>query len=544
MKIQNFPGNETAALIEQLLTRRSKALSRQLRAVHDALDAAGRALQQPPPLDQQDHDLARGLNNAFTTAAAQFTEDARRAVDEARRELDSERAAKLKLAASLSSAEAELELRAAELRAAQERIGQGERELTEARETLEETDRRREAAEAAARREADARASLEEAATRNMGIQDALELELEDVRRALDESLSEIAALAVQLEEMAGEKGRLGIDLSAAQGELQMLRAQHEAVVAQLKASTARVQMLGKGREETIGQSQTGGAEGTRGGLPAHPQIGNADGLVSVVEASARSVEELARATTVADLLGGLARELSTEFCRVALFRVEGNRLQGTHQVGFDHTTDVRKIAVPLGVDSMLTHAVRTREIQRLRSGDVADEARTAPFRGNPSLALALPIVLHGETVAVAYLDDWDQSGAGPGRGSHDSSVLFARLVIRHAGVLFIGFAQELRALEELRVYASALVRGAMEMYDADAEAGMNPEVIRDRLEDNVACARQLFAKRAAHEGPAAAGLLDEQLQATIDVDPGAPFARDLGAILGRGSTPQSAQAS
>jgi hypothetical protein len=58
--------------------------------------------------------------------------------------------------------------------------------------------------------------------------------------------------------------------------------------------------------------------------------------------------------------------------------------------------------------------------------------------------------------------------------------------------------------------------------------------MLRGRLEDNLACARQLFAQRAALEGPAAAALLDEQLEATIAGDPSAPFARELAAIAVR----------
>jgi hypothetical protein len=112
--------------------------------------------------------------------------------------------------------------------------------------------------------------------------------------------------------------------------------------------------------------------------------------------------------------------------------------------------------------------------------------------------------------------------------------VLFARLVIRQAGILFLGLAHELRVLTELRDYASMLVLGAEQMYAADAESKMSAEMLRSRLEDNLACARQLFAQRAALEGPAAAGLLDEQLEATIAGDPSAPFARELAAIAVR----------
>jgi hypothetical protein len=190
---------------------------------------------------------------------------------------------------------------------------------------------------------------------------------------------------------------------------------------------------------------------------------------------------------------------------------------------------------------------VRTREAERLSSAELASDSAGAPFRGAPSVALALPVVLHGEAVAVAYIDDWDQSTSASSGRSDDASGLFAKLVVRHAGVLFVGFAHELRALKELRDYAGLLLDGARQMYDADAEARMSPDAVRTRLDDNLACARQLFAQRAALEGPAAAGLLDEQLEAVIESDPSARFARDLAACLIRRreeEARQSAQAS
>ena len=43
--------------------------------------------------------------------------------------------------------------------------------------------------------------------------------------------------------------------------------------------------------------------------------------------------------------------------------------------------------------------------IERLTGADLADTSR-APFGGSPTCALALPIVVHGETLAIVYADD------------------------------------------------------------------------------------------------------------------------------------------
>ena len=75
----------------------------------------------------------------------------------------------------------------------------------------------------------------------------------------------------------------------------------------------------------------------------------------------------------------------------------------------------------------------------------------------------------------------------------------------------------ELKTLTELRDYARMLLQEAEQMSLADADAGRSDEELRVRLTDNIDCARQLYAQRAALEGSAAAGLLDDQIAATID---------------------------
>jgi hypothetical protein len=81
-------------------------------------------------------------------------------------------------------------------------------------------------------------------------------------------------------------------------------------------------------------------------------------------------------------------------------------------------------------------------------------------------------------------------------------------------------------------------------MYQADAEAGRTADELRSRLSVNIDCARQLYAQRAALEGSAAATLLDEQIAATIDAQPSAPFARELAAVVGHLDLRREAEAS
>jgi hypothetical protein len=64
--------------------------------------------------------------------------------------------------------------------------------------------------------------------------------------------------------------------------------------------------------------------------------VGVLDGLLGAFDA-------LSAATTIGDVLATLGEQLAAEFPRVALFRVKGNRLEGTHQIGFDLNNDIGK---------------------------------------------------------------------------------------------------------------------------------------------------------------------------------------------------------
>jgi hypothetical protein len=110
----------------------------------------------------------------------------------------------------------------------------------------------------------------------------------------------------------------------------------------------------------------------------------------------------------------------------------------------------------------------------------------------------------------------------------------FAKLLVRHAVALLMRLTQELKALSELRDYAATLLQETEQMHAADVEAGKPEEELRTRLRDSIAWARELFAQRAAIDGPAAAPLLDMQIRTAIESQAGTSFARDLAAVTGQ----------
>jgi hypothetical protein len=226
--------------------------------------------------------------------------------------------------------------------------------------------------------------------------------------------------------------------------------------------------------------------------------------------------------------LASLVRQLSVEFSRVALFRLKGNRLEGEYQIGFDETTDVTKLVLPLNVESLISRAANSGMVEQLK-GTELDEGSRAPFGGTPSSAIALPVNFQNEAVAVVYADS-DQVDREP--GAYDASLGYARLMVRATAVLMVRLSQELKTLNELREYAGMLLQEAEEMYSADLESDRSEEERRSRLKDTIECARQLYAQRAALEGAGAATLLDDRIDMKIEAEPSTPFGRDLAAVM------------
>jgi hypothetical protein len=160
------------------------------------------------------------------------------------------------------------------------------------------------------------------------------------------------------------------------------------------------------------------------------------------------------------------------------------------------------------------------------------------PFGTQADAALAIPMSLQEETLAVVYAEESETENTETAAILHQARVRFATFLIRHCAALMTRLTQELKALSELSDYAALLLKEAEEMHTADSDGGRDEDEIRRRLKDNLDCARQLFVQRASMDGPSAAGLLDEQIRTAADVQ--TAFGRDLAAVVGQAtSTPQ-----
>jgi hypothetical protein len=509
-------------------------------------------------------EAARAENAAATSTLAaaradaeQAHRDALAALDAAKRALDNEREQNEQLTMMVTEAQAQGEMLRADLADLQakmeglradlgretERAEAADRDLDAAIEAHAAVDAARLEAENLARQHAHAKAAAEQAKA-------ALEKDLAEVRGLLDASVQQATRAAMQVDAHMAEKRTLTADLTAAQAELNAARSQREAIAAQLDASRARIQTLERNQssqEENLRKLEVGLNDALRAEASARElAVGtdvdlarsqadiaalraDVDRLGSLMDVSLHSLDELATATTISDLLASLVRQLSVEFSRVALFRVKGNRLEGEYQIGFDQTTDVTKLVLPLNMDSLITRAATSGVVENLKGSEL-DESSRAPFGGAPAMALALPVAFQNETFAVVYADsDQPEREDQP----YDAAAGFAKLMVKTTTVLLLRLSQELKTLTELREYAVMLLQEAEEMYNADVEAGRSDEERRSRLQDTVECARQLYAQRASLEGAAAATLLDDRIAAVLEDESGTQFARDLAAIVG-----------
>jgi hypothetical protein len=359
------------------------------------------------------------------------------------------------------------------------------------------------------------------------------ERELQDARGTLDAALADVERLAGQLESNAGEKGRLLAELSTSQEKQQ-------ALAAQLTASRGRAQTLERKLHEALQaevklREQVESFEHAAAGVRVDVVNSSTDAdRARALDACLSAVNDLASATTIAGLLATLAKQLAAQFPRVAIFRVKSNRLEGEQQIGFDQSSDVTKLVIPingLNLDSLLTRVVSSGAMEILAGQELADSGST-PFGGTPSHAVALPIMLQGETLAVVYADDFGRPDADGGADS-ESNAVFAKLVVRQTEVLLTRLTHELKTLTELRDYATLLIQEAEQMYVADADAGKPADELRRRLKDTIDCARQLFSQRATMEGGEAAALLADQIASIVESQT-TPFAKDLAAVVGR----------
>jgi hypothetical protein len=538
MEFSALAAKETSALLTRVLGTASDATLERVAALRAALDQASRALEAaaaPADVERDVDELVKRLTKAAAAEAdarlKHLSAEARKITDALRAELADVIGEKDALGISLTDARAQLDSLRGELAAEQKHAQSTLKELAEANVA------RKDLTDAYASKErelADAHASKQKELAQAIAARDkeasarsTAEGEVQTLKGQLESARKDAKRAAADAEAAVAEKRKAEVALSAANSQAQAAEAKLSAVTTLFKTSAARVQALEREQEQQAARMRE-----LEAGVHAPAEIdteispvvstGILDGLLGAFDA-------LSAATTIGDVLATLGEQLAAEFPRVALFRVKGNRLEGTHQIGFDLTNDIGKVIIPLAMDSLLTRAVTSGRMERL-SGDAIDTSGL-PFGGSPTFALAMPVVVDAESIAIVYVDDFSEPRQ-ESRNDEDVNAKFAEALRQHTIALLMRLTTELKAMAELRAYAASLLGEIEQMYQSDVAAGKQGEELQKRLHANLDYARSIYSNRAQFESPSAGALLDAQVAGMAEAHRDNAFGRDLALVM------------
>ncbi len=472
MEFREFARGETDAFVERLVSA-AEAVRAEFEARVMALEAELESA----------FDAHRRVDAERIAAETAWTEEATARAEEA--------AARAAETAARERAEEEL-------RSTRELLERAREEATELAQTFE--------AEAAQRAQLEIR--LQESSAAEGTLRADVAQELEQERRRTAEAEAAAAALRDQLEterQTMKAKGERLVE------EIDTLRAEHAAATEALRDVQEQLDALHEHYAQRVETIRT---------LEQKLQAGDS-AATAILKGAVEAVDALDDAPSVSDLFAALVELLATELPRVALFRVKGNHLEGEHVAGLGDGMHVKKLVIPLTLDSLVSRAVTRGALQR-GDGDQLADIRS-PFGDAPASALATPIVFRGETLAALYAD---ADGA-----ITEAQASFALLLVRHATVTMAKLTQELKTVKELREYAAMLLQEAEQMFLADVEGGSPEQDCIRRLQDALDCGRELYAQRAALEGTFAADIFEDQIASAVRV-PESQFAKALVAAL------------
>jgi chromosome segregation ATPase len=573
---------ETSALMTRVLASRSEHSRRELQALRRAFDTAAQAAEaaladiggNEPAVESLIEELAAASRADAEAAAARVADDARRQIEGLQKEIQAKAAEQATLADTLKGARAETVSVRADLAREAEAVKSAKAELArvadactrlqEARTELQaQLDMARSAAEDRVREAAEraqvevkkahdaASVRLEEARQQAQAAADAAALErlsAAQARKTLDqqiESLSEDLELArmesadvtKQLETEAAERAKLAAVLGRSQSQAERAQTALKDQLEKTAATEARLRSeLATARHEAdqaAANLATLRAEQEQGG-----RTSSANQAAQPLDRLLNVFQKLEQSRAVRDVLAAVVDGLASEFARVAVFEVNNNHLEILRQLGFDSDRDMSKVAIPLGIESLLTDAVTTGRIQSLSGPELADNNRPL-FGGTPSFILVLPIAVGDQVLAVVYADDSDPARTEP--SSPQNHVKFAQLLLWHAVPRLPRLIREERERADLHEYAAHLVQQIQDSYDADGRMGRTGDDLVKRLAENVKCARQMYEGRAG-ELPDSDAIFDERLAALADEARTSPFGNHLAAATGRKTSRHSAK--
>lgn len=508
MKFHDYAANEATLMANRLLTRRSKKSLADLQALRKTLDQAVQSFETTigawakVEQDEEIPEVAERLTAAAAAHADALVKSAKSEADAATKKAKADADALVK--AANSEADALIKAAQAEADALVQKITQD-----------------------ADARIAQVRADLDKRAKEHAALAD----ELKAARKDVDKRQADVAQARAETEAARKEIDRIRAAAEKAQSEIAGHKEQLNALKQQLKATSeerATLQEAHKITEAALRDAIAAKSHEIRAKAALEHELG---GLRAALARLSAVCNELDACTAIPNVVTTVAAALGADFPRVALFSVRANRFEGVYQSGFDFETDISKLVVPPTMNPLMAKAAASGHVETIDAA--TGGAGNAPFGGSPTFTLAMPLAVHGDVLWVVYVDN---AGAGADKNAVPPAqrTAFAELLRRQALPLLEKLSLAPKVASELRAYANTLIEQIESMYAADSEAGEAPARVVERLDDNLRCARDMFARRVDGESPAAERLFDERLTAMLRERSTTPFGRDLNSVLSR----------
>lgn len=138
----------------------------------------------------------------------------------------------------------------------------------------------------------------------------------------------------------------------------------------------------------------------------AMPQRAASSGEVGAIK---RTVEEIERQQSHADILGSLLTGAAQFAERAALFVIKNEQAIGWRECEASDPTNLELIggvSLPLSADTLLGRVARSRSAWTGAPGSNSEDSLlTDQLGGNPQIMTAVPLVVRGKVVAVLYAD-------------------------------------------------------------------------------------------------------------------------------------------
>jgi hypothetical protein len=253
---------------------------------------------------------------------------------------------------------------------------------------------------------------------------------------------------------------------------------------------------------------------------------------LAVVERLSGAVRSISAARSLSDTLSALVTAASSVAPRVALFVVNGRDLQGWRMVGFGDIPPA-SLRLPPGESDLLSTAAST-------GSSVSSAHASAPaFASLPSdrAALAVPITVGGQSVAVLYVDDGSpEEPEAPASWPEATQILGGHASACLAYITALRTTQAMRAAggaavrppsagaeedSSARRYARLLVSEIKLYNEAAVRLGREKRDLLNRLRPEIERARRMYEERVSPSVGSRGAYFQQELVHTLaDGDP------------------------